>query len=187
MYKGDHKKGEIEITKEVKVYENRFCEFYDDEVVFPNGKEGKYLRLAMKGKYSVAILPITKNGEMVFIKTFRHSARGWGYEVPKGYGEEKEEPINCAVRELSEETGLRAKEFVYLGLYHESPSSVQYGLHCFLALDCEKKDNVKLEYSETIKGTILVKSLQELQDYDYKDAITEMMVNKYIVTKNKIG
>jgi hypothetical protein len=68
MYKGNHQNGEIEIIKEVKVYENRFCDFYNDEVLFPSGSSGNFLRLAMKGKYSVAVLPITKDGKMVFIK-----------------------------------------------------------------------------------------------------------------------
>ena len=95
MYKGDSSKGEIEIIEENKVFENRFCEFFDDKVKFPSGVNGSYLRLAMKGKYSVAVLPITTEGEMVFIKAFRHSARGWGYEVPKGYGSETEAPEVC--------------------------------------------------------------------------------------------
>lgn len=83
MNKGIHKVWEIEITAENKVYENRFCEFFDDYVIFPSGANGKFLRLRMKGCYSVAVLPITKEGEMVFIKTFRHSARGWGLRFPK--------------------------------------------------------------------------------------------------------
>jgi len=183
MYKGNHKNGEIEITKELKVYENRFCEFFDDEVVFPSGATGKFLRLSMKGKYSVAVLPIMKNNKMVFIKTFRHSARGWGYEVPKGYGTETETPLECAKRELKEETGLVAKEFIDLGLYHESPSTLQYGLHCFIALDCEKESDFNLEESEAISGNICVKSLEDLPSSDYKDAISEMIVAKYLLLK----
>ena len=184
MNKGDYRKGEIELAKEVKVYENRFCEFFDDEVIFPSGISGKFLRLSMKGGYSVAILPVTKRGEMVFIKTFRHSARGWGFEIPKGYGAETETPIECAKRELKEETGWTAKRFIDLGLYHESPSTMQYGLHCFIALDCEKKDDINLEYSEAIDGCVMVKSLQDLPQADYKDAITEMVVCKYLLTKD---
>ena len=186
MYKGDHTKGEIEIIKENRVYENRFCEFFDDKVKFPSGAEGSFLRLAMKGKYSVAVLPITKDGKMVFIKTFRHSARGWGYEVPKGYGSETEKPEACAKRELLEETGLISNNLVYLGLYHESPSTMQYGLHCFIALDCEKINYTHEEASEVIDGSFFVNSLKELPHSDYKDALTEMMVSKYLINQNEL-
>ena len=130
LYKGNHKNGEVELVKDNQeediVYSNKFCKFYNDEVVFPSGAQGKFLRLAMTGKGSVAILPITKDGEMIFIKTFRHSARGWGYEVPKGYCNENEPPIESAKRELLEETGLISDEIEYIGLYHESPSTLQY-------------------------------------------------------------
>lgn len=184
MYKGNHKKGEIEILKELKVYENKFCEFFNDECLFPSGMVGNYLRLKMKGDYSVAVLPIMKSGEMVFIKTFRHSARGWGYEVPKGYGTENEKPIDCAIKELKEETGLSSPNFVYLGLYHESPSTMQNGLHCFIAMDCEKKENMQLEEFEAIDSWVCVKTFDELPKLDYNDAITEMMVYKYLLNKN---
>ena len=186
MYKGKHKQGEIELVKQVKVYENKFCEFFDDDVKFPDGGLGKFLRLKMKGNYSVAILPITKQGEMVFIKTFRHSARGWGFEVPKGYGATGEKPLDCAKRELLEETGLSSKKFTYLGMYHESPSTMQCGLHCFVAQDCKKTSSTKLENTEVIKESIIVNSIDELPSADYKDAITEMMVYKYLsLTQNK--
>lgn len=183
MYKGDHTKGEIEIIAENKVFENRFCEFFDDKVKFPSGAEGSFLRLAMKGKYSVAVLPITEKGEMFFVKTFRHSARGWGYEVPKGYGSETETPETCAKRELLEETGMVSDNLIYLGLYQESPSTIQYGLHCFIALNCKKTTEQILEESEVIDGVIKVNSFDELPKADYKDAITEMMVAKYYLNK----
>ena len=183
MYKGDSLKGEIEIIEENRVFENRFCEFFDDKVKFPSGVKGNYLRLKMKGNYSVAILPITKNGEMVFVKTFRHSARGWGYEVPKGYGSENEIPEDCAKRELLEETGLKSNNLVYLGYYHESPSTIQNGLHCFIALDCEKTSEVELEDSEVIDGMIKIKTFEDMPKTDYKDALSELMVCRYFLKK----
>ncbi|MBE5757688.1 MAG: NUDIX hydrolase [Clostridiales bacterium] len=186
MYKGNSENGEIEIIEENKVFENRFCEFFDDKVKFPSGAYGTFLRLSMRGKGSVAVLPITKEGDMVFIKTFRHSARGWGYEVPKGYCSEDEAPEICAKRELMEETGLTSDNLVYLGYYHESPSTIQYGLHCFIAYDCEKVASTQLEESEAIDGMIAVKSPRELPQSDYKDAITDMMVAQYFLGEREM-
>ena len=187
MYKGNYKNGEIEIINEKKVYENKFCEFFDDACMFPSGLSGNYLRLKMKGEYSVAVLPITKNGEMVFTKNFRHSARGWGYEIPKGYGSESEKPIECAIRELKEETGLTSSNFTYVGLYHESLSTLQNGLHCFIAKNCEKKDDIELEDYETIECCVYVNSLDELPKLNYNDTLTEMLVYKYLFNKKSQG
>lgn len=186
MYKGDHTKGEIEIIEENMVYQNKFCKFFDDKVKFPSGANGTFLRLAVGDNYSVAVLPVTKDGKMVFIKTFRHSARGWGYEVPKGYGSQHESPESCAKRELIEETGLTSDNFIYLGYYYETPSTLQFGLHCFVALDCIKVSDVQLEESEAISGAIMVNSFKDLPKSDYKDAISELIVGKYFLNKNGI-
>jgi len=179
MYKGDHTKGEIELTKECKVFENRFCNFYNDEVLFAGNKPGTFLRLEMKGGHSVAILPITADGKMVFIKTFRHAVRGWGYEVPKGYGSEKESPLESAKRELLEETGMVADKLVHVGLYFECPSTLQNGLNCFIAYNCRKIDSQHLEYSEAISKVVEVDKIEDLPDSAYKDAVTELLVCKY--------
>ena len=180
MYNGNHKKGEIEITKINPVYHNQFCTFYNDEVIFPNNKTGNFLRLEMAGGYSVAILPVTTDGKMVFIHTFRHAARGWGFEVPKGYGKTDEEPETTAHRELLEETGMKAEYLEYVGLYHESPSTLQYGLHCFIAHNCTLVAKQNLEYAETIeKKLFIVSNLKNLPSSNYKDAITELLVHKF--------
>ena len=120
---------------------------------------------------------------MVFIKTFRHSARGWGYEVPKGYCDENEDPIKSAKRELLEETGLVSDKIEYLGLYHESPSTLQFGLHCYIAWDCKQVADLNLEKTEAIAGNIKVKSCSSLPYLDYKDAITELLVAQYYLKK----
>ena len=191
LFKGNHKAGEIELIKENQeddiVYSNKFCKLYNDEVLFPSGVKGKFLRLAMEGKGSVAILPITEDGKMIFIKTFRHSARGWGYEVPKGYCNENEPPIESAKRELLEETGLISNDIEYVGLYHESPSTLQYGLHCFVARNCKKIRDLNIEDAEAIAGTISVNSFEDLPKADYNDMLTELLVSKHILheTKNK--
>ena len=120
---------------------------------------------------------------MVFIKTFRNSARGWGIEVPKGYCSENEPPIESAKRELLEETGLVSDNIEYVGLYHECPSTLQYGLHCFIAWNCKKVANLTLEESEVIAGNIKTNNYSTLPALDYKDALTEMLVSKYELKK----
>lgn len=106
MYKGDHQKGEIEIVQERPVYQNDFATFYDDEVCFPAGKKGRYIRLAWKAPYGVAIFAKDQAGRVLLVRNFRHETRSWHWEIPKGFGIEGMSPEECALKELQEETGF---------------------------------------------------------------------------------
>jgi len=108
-YKGKVKKGEIEIIREQPVYENQYGILYDDEVIFPSGVSGKYIRFLWKAPYSVAVLPVIENDRIALISSFRHGLRGWTLEIPKGFGKPDIPPKKVAQLELIEETGLSCK------------------------------------------------------------------------------
>jgi len=105
VYAGNAKKGEIEITKEQAVYENDFAVIYDDYVKFPKG-DGRYLRTEWKAPYGVIIFPKNAQGGILLIRNFRHENRSWTWEVPKGFGEISLSSLQCAKKELEEETGF---------------------------------------------------------------------------------
>ena len=111
LYKGDIHKGEIEIIKEHIAYENGYITVYDDFVQFPGGQGGRYLRLNWKAPYGVVILPRHIDGRILLIRNFRHESREWSWEVPKGFGEKELTPIQCAQKELLEETGFIGQDW----------------------------------------------------------------------------
>ena len=55
-------------------------------------------------------------------------------ETPAGKLEYGEDHYDCAVRELSEETGFTADELIYLGGFYTSPGFSSEKLHVYLAL-----------------------------------------------------
>lgn len=122
VYMGDYRKGEIEILTPISIFKNRYIEIFNDQVRFPSGYEGTYIRVNAPCKASVAVLPITSKGKVVVVKTFRHGMRGWGYEVPKGGVEIGESSEFAALRELKEETGYTAGKLHYIGEYSDSPA-----------------------------------------------------------------
>ncbi len=74
----------------------------------------------------------------------------------------KEEPEDCAKRELIEETGYCAAKIIYLGACFVSARNSQDRAHLFLALDCEQKRNQKLDPLEDIEEPILL-ALEEFE------------------------
>ena len=60
-------------------------------------------------------LAVTKNNEAVLIKQYRHGVQKILWEIPGGVVEDNEHPSNGAKRELLEETGYSAPEFIEVG------------------------------------------------------------------------
>ncbi|MAT09328.1 MAG: hypothetical protein CL707_09550 [Chloroflexi bacterium] len=68
------------------------------------------------GPNSVIILPITEDDEIVLVKQYRHSVKGYTLELPAGFIAEGEVPVKAAERELLEETGYECNELINLGI-----------------------------------------------------------------------
>ena len=68
-------------------------------------------------------------------RQFRYALQQPLLEIPAGKLDPNEEPINCAKRELAEETGYRAKEWISLGTIATSPGFCNEVLHLYLAKD----------------------------------------------------
>jgi 8-oxo-dGTP pyrophosphatase MutT (NUDIX family) len=86
-------------------------------------------------KYSVvAIVPVTPEGDAILVRQFRAPVRQELLEVPAGLLDvEGEDALTCAERELSEETGFRARATTFLGGVYTSPGTTDEYIHFFLA------------------------------------------------------
>lgn len=182
LYKGDHHKGEIEIEQAVSVFHNQYIDVYNDSVIFPSGYHGTYFRIGSPSDRSVAVLPITRDGKAILIKTFRHGVRGWGYEVPKGGVEKGEDCEAAARRELLEETGYQCGALEYMGAYSMSPDIAGAKLYCYLARGCSAAGGLSAEATEAISDVVSVRpeDVAGLEKLDFQDALTELLILKYI-------
>lgn len=82
----------------------------------------------------VTILPVDGEGNCYMVRQFRYPAGHMMLEAPAGKLEYGEDHRDCAVRELSEETGFTADELIYLGGFYTSPGFSTELLHIYLAL-----------------------------------------------------
>jgi len=83
----------------------------------------------------VHMVPITRNGDVVVIRQYRHAAEDHFLEIPGGATDPKnnESPKGAALRELEEETGYSSKNVFELGSHFPNPALQSNQLHSYLA------------------------------------------------------
>lgn len=82
---------------------------------------------------AVVILPIDHEGRFILVRQWRRAVGEITLELPAGTLEENEAPIDCAMRELQEETGFGAQKLTQMGGFHSAPGYSDEYLHLFLA------------------------------------------------------
>ncbi|MFJ8359167.1 NUDIX hydrolase [Streptomyces sp. NPDC093984] len=105
----------IRRKREVLAYANPFAEVFDDEVEFPDGTLGRYLRIANRGEGpGVVILPI--HGMTVgLVHTYRYPVGSWQWGLPRGFSHDHD-PLVSARVELREELGVQDAELQRLSV-----------------------------------------------------------------------
>jgi len=95
-----------------------------------NGREHDFYYLPHPGAVAIAAV---QDGKIALVRQLRPSIQQHIWEVPAGTLEPGEDPAACALRELAEETGYRAKRVAHLLSFYLAPGYSTELLHLFLA------------------------------------------------------
>ena len=94
-------------------YENSWIRVREDRVIRPDGAPGIYGVVELRWP-AVFVVALTDADEVVLVTQHRYATGALSIEVPAG-ASDGEDPLVAAQRELLEETGLRAREWVRVG------------------------------------------------------------------------
>lgn len=94
-----------------RTYENDWLVMESNDVIHPDGKEGKYTVVRPR-RLAVGVLPIEPDGSVHLVGQWRFPLGRYSWEMPEGGAEPGEDPLDCAKRELEEETGLSAATYI---------------------------------------------------------------------------
>ena len=105
----------------------------------------------------VNVIAITKDGQFVMERQYRHAARKISLELPCGVMEEGETPLEAAKRELLEETVFGGGQWKKLMELSPNPSAMSNTTHCFLAIGVEKIAEQHLDETEELSVLFMTK------------------------------
>ena len=129
---------------------NFFSQHYEHPV------SGEDLEFFMWGSNLIAsiVLPVTTDGNVILIRSFRNGADDVLLELPGGCRDEENETWEIvAKRELLQETGYQAETLIPLceeGLWFE-PANLRVPYYPFLAIGCECVNSQELDETELIE------------------------------------
>lgn len=99
----------------------------------------------------INVVAVTRDGEMVLVRQYRHGLGRTCFEIVAGCVEEGEDPMDAAKRELLEETGYSGGEWQETLVFSCNASAMNNLSHSFLAIGVEKTATQHLDACEDIE------------------------------------
>ena len=134
---------------------------------------------------AVVILCVTKEGQAVLVKQYRHALGEITLELPAGLVSRHDiNPVEAARRELTEETGFAADKLHKMGEIFANPTRTKAKIHLFYAPGSEKIAmplNTGAEHTET--ELVPVEDLPKLIEDGAINSLTQIMAIQYILPK----
>ena len=136
----------IRLEREL-AYTGTILKVYRDTVV-ANGIQETYDYIHHDG--AAAVLPVTKEGKLLMVRQYRNALDRFTLELPAGKVDAPDEPrIECAYRELEEETGFKAETMEYLMTINTTVAFCDEAIDLFVARDLVKTEQ-HLDADESI-------------------------------------
>ena len=161
----------------MRAYNGRVISLDIDEVRFPDGSIGSLEMVRHPG--ASAVVPLldadADDPEVLLIRQYRYAANGYLYEIPAGRLDVGESPMECAHRELSEETGYRAERVEQLFTMYTTPGFTDEKIHLFLAtgLTAGESHREADEFMELVP-TKMSRALSMIEQGEIQDAKTAL-------------
>lgn len=119
-----------------RIYTGKVLNLDIDRVRFPDGSVGELEMIRHSGASAVVPFlsePAGADPQLLLIRQYRYAANGFLYELPAGRLDPGEAPVDCARRELREETGCSAEQLDFLYTMYTTPGFTDERIHLFMA------------------------------------------------------
>lgn len=136
------------ITSQKEIYDNPWINITEYQVINPSGNPGIYGKVHYKN-LAIGVIPLDDDMNTYLVGQYRFVLDEYSWEIPEGGGALDTGPLESAKRELLEETGLKAREWIEIQRMHLSNSvndelSIIYLAKGLEQFDAEPEDTEQL-------------------------------------------
>lgn len=169
------------VEKEYK-YKGRILNLRVDKAELPNGKP--CTREVVEHNGGVTVAALTKDDELLFVRQFRYPYGEVILELPAGKLELGEDPFKAGVRELREETGAVAENYIDLGKFYPSPGYCGEIIHLYgatgITFESQELDEDEFLNVEKIPLSVAVQMVlnNEIRDGKTQAAVLKMAMRR---------
>jgi ADP-ribose pyrophosphatase len=161
-----------------RAYSGKVISLDVDKVRFPDGSLGELEMIRHPGASAVVPFlsdPTGEDPQVLLIRQYRYAAEGYLYEIPAGRLNVGENPRECALRELKEETGCSAAKVEQLLTMYTTPGFTDEKIHLFMATGLESGET-KHEADEflELQPMLLSRALQLVEAGEIQDSKTAL-------------
>ncbi len=173
----------VKRVKRVLEHEGSILDFYSDYMELPDGKVEKWDYVEHR-KGAAAVVPVLPDGRILMVRQYRNALNRYTIEIPAGSRDSVTEPtIECASRELEEETGYRCDHLEFLLSLRTTVAFCNEMVDVYVAADLVPTEQ-HLDEGEFIE--LEAYSLEELCDLVYQGVIQDSKtVAALMAYKNK--
>lgn len=139
LYNSMQQKNPWTIKDSKAIYQNAWIDVTEYDVLNPAGKPGIYGKVHFKN-IAVGVVPITPDMHTYLVGQYRFTIDAYSWEIPEGGCPEGTDPLQTAIRELKEETGLVAAKYKELMRLHLSNSVSDELAIIYLATELKQED-----------------------------------------------
>lgn len=172
------------LSSELK-FDGKIVKLFVDKAELENGEV--VTREMVKHPGGVCVVPLDKDDNVLMVRQFRYPPHKVLLEIPAGKLEYGENPEECGLRELREETGCTCDEFTFLGSIIPTPAYDNEIIYMYLARGlhdgAQKLDDDEFLDVEKIP---LEKAVEMIMNNEIEDAKTQIALLKTKLLSSKL-
>lgn len=163
----------FDVIKSDIIFEGKVFDIQVDKIKYQDSANEAPREVVLHNGGAV-VVAVTNENKIILVKQFRYPFKEWMLELPAGKIDKGEDPLTCAARELTEETGYTAEKVEKLGAISTTPGFCTEVLHIYLATGLTPGQHAREEGEEGMEVLELPKNkiIQMIMDGEITDAKT---------------